>query len=204
VYELRTYSLVPSQVGNFLALTKDKFHLRTQHSKLLGYWTAELGGLNQLVHIWKYDNYKHRAAVRAKLGGDAEWQQEYFQKILPWLQHQDNMTLTSLVDPVENEFPGGTYELWQFKMNSPPGAWHQDLVGVASGLQGGDTSLCGVWSGLFGHMNTGVVLWRHGDLDNAGDFRKRLQDSQEGQIFWKSVGDSMSKALLPTVVSPWK
>ena len=64
-----------------------------------------------MVHIWKYgkyhtnliivkllnykylDSYQHRASVRAKLGGDAEWQAEYFQKILPWLQHQDNCTL---------------------------------------------------------------------------------------------------------------
>ena len=36
------------QVGAFMALSKDKFHLRTEHSKLLGYWTVELGGLNQV------------------------------------------------------------------------------------------------------------------------------------------------------------
>ena len=39
------------------------------------------------------DSYSHRANVRAKLGGDPEWQSEYFQKILPWLQHQDNFTM---------------------------------------------------------------------------------------------------------------
>ena len=35
-------------------LSKEKFHLRTQHSVLLGYWTTELGGLNQVVHLWQY------------------------------------------------------------------------------------------------------------------------------------------------------
>ena len=90
-------------------LPQEKFHLRTQHSVLLGYWTSELGGLNQVVHLWQYgefvpdtlpgltvpcaESYSHRAAVRARLGADAEWQQEYFQQILPWLQHQDNLTL---------------------------------------------------------------------------------------------------------------
>ena len=43
-----------TQVGEFLALSKDKFHLRTSHSVLLGYWTTELGGLNQVVHLWEY------------------------------------------------------------------------------------------------------------------------------------------------------
>ena len=41
-----------------------------------------------------------RAGVRAKLGGDADWQAQYFQRILPWLQKQDNLTLTRL-----NGFP---------------------------------------------------------------------------------------------------
>ena len=38
-------------------LLKEKFHLRTQHSVLLGYWTTELGGLNQVVHLWQYGQY---------------------------------------------------------------------------------------------------------------------------------------------------
>ena len=77
----------------------------------IGYWTTELGGLNQVVHVWKYgqliqsyltidnispfhlDSYSERAGVRAKLAVDKEWQAEYFQKILPWLQHQDNLTM---------------------------------------------------------------------------------------------------------------
>ena len=63
---------------------------------------------HQVTHLWEYDSYSHRAGVRAKLGGHQQWQvrlflivspdwivgkEEYFQKILPWLQHQDNMAL---------------------------------------------------------------------------------------------------------------
>merc|ERR1711892_1621066 len=70
IYELRTYNLVPKEVGQFMELSKEKFHLRTQHSVLLGYWTSELGGLNQVVHIWQYDSFSHRARVRATLGAD--------------------------------------------------------------------------------------------------------------------------------------
>ena len=50
----RTYDLVPKDVGKFLSLSAEKFHLRTSHSVLLGYWTTELGGLNQVVHLWQY------------------------------------------------------------------------------------------------------------------------------------------------------
>ena len=38
----------------YLTLTAEKFHLRTTHSILHGYWTVELGGVNQVVHLWEY------------------------------------------------------------------------------------------------------------------------------------------------------
>ena len=123
---LRTYNLVPQNVGKFLALSKEKFHLRTQHSVLLGkFWMSlmiikifknscrlldnwagrpepgcsclEVWWVNveveSCIWVWLLDSYSQRAGVRAKLAGDTSWQQEYFQKILPWLQHQDNLTM---------------------------------------------------------------------------------------------------------------
>ena len=45
-YEIRTYTLNPNDYPAFLALTNEKIHMRLKHSKLLGYWTTELGGIN--------------------------------------------------------------------------------------------------------------------------------------------------------------
>ncbi|KAG7218151.1 hypothetical protein INR49_009052, partial [Caranx melampygus] len=53
-YEFRTYCIRPDQNSAFLKLTNEKIHLRTAHSKLIGYWSVEYGGLNQVFHIWKY------------------------------------------------------------------------------------------------------------------------------------------------------
>ena len=41
-------------------LTFEKFHIRTNASKLNGYWTAEIGGINQVVHIWEYGKILYR------------------------------------------------------------------------------------------------------------------------------------------------
>lgn len=46
--------IVYIQMREYLDLTAKKFHLRTAHSKLVGFWTSEIGGLNQAVHIWEY------------------------------------------------------------------------------------------------------------------------------------------------------
>ena len=60
IYELRTYSLKPECVKPFMNLTFEKFHIRTNASKLNGYWTAEIGGINQVVHIWEYGKILYR------------------------------------------------------------------------------------------------------------------------------------------------
>lgn len=53
-YEFRTYYIQPHLNAAFLKLTNEKIHLRTAHSELVGYWSVEYGGLNQVFHIWKY------------------------------------------------------------------------------------------------------------------------------------------------------
>lgn len=61
IYELRMYSIQPSRFVEFIKLTEQRIHLRTAHSKLIGYWTSELGGLNEAVHIWEYGRYNDSA-----------------------------------------------------------------------------------------------------------------------------------------------
>ena len=54
LYELRTYSIEFANFAAFIKLFNDCLHLRTAHSRLIGYWTVELGGLNEVMHIWEY------------------------------------------------------------------------------------------------------------------------------------------------------
>ena len=47
--------MAPKDVGQFMEVSKEWFHLRYVHSKALGYWRGELGaGINDMVHIWEY------------------------------------------------------------------------------------------------------------------------------------------------------
>lgn len=66
-YEFRTYSIRPDQNAAFLKLTNEKIHLRTAHSELVGYWSVEYGGLNQVFHIWKYGEDSSSALKDAPL-----------------------------------------------------------------------------------------------------------------------------------------
>jgi len=94
VFELRIYKCKPKYFADFLNITNQKFHLRTQVSKLVGYWVTEIGGINEVVHIWEYDNLKHRQQVRLFLGKNEEWKTSYLSQIKHMWDSQENNLLT--------------------------------------------------------------------------------------------------------------
>ena len=55
-----------------MALSKEKFHLRTEHSKLLGYWTVELGGLNQVSECYLSHQLVSALNIELKRGRKVE------------------------------------------------------------------------------------------------------------------------------------
>ena len=96
--EYRTYDIKPEAFPDFLSLTKEHIHLRTKHSQLLGYFVTEIGGVNQVVHFWKYASLLERQNVRTALSTDSEWIEKYIKPMRPMLAKQSN----SLLIPVRN------------------------------------------------------------------------------------------------------
>lgn len=59
---------------------------------LIGYFTSELGELNQVVHLWAYQDYADRAARRKILLSDPAWK-TYAAKVQPLVLTQQNKIL---------------------------------------------------------------------------------------------------------------
>src|SRR5437870_445001 len=76
IYEVRTYTLRPGgAVAEFEARFAKRLPLREKHSKLGAFWHTEFGPLNQVIHVYPYEDLQQRAAVRAALAQDRERQQ---------------------------------------------------------------------------------------------------------------------------------
>ncbi|XP_023578704.1 protein NipSnap homolog 3A isoform X2 [Octodon degus] len=124
LYEFRTYCLKPSKMNEFLENFKKNVHLRTAHSELVGFWLVEFGGtMNRVFHIWKYDNFAHRTAVRKALAKDKEWQEQF---LIPNLAHIDKQEseITYLVPWCKIERPAKeVHVLW----------WHESADSRAAG-----------------------------------------------------------------------
>ena len=59
---------------------------------LIGYFTAETGQLNQLVHIWGYASFEDRLRRRAELLLKTDWT-AFLAQIMPMLQSQESKIL---------------------------------------------------------------------------------------------------------------
>lgn len=72
---MRTYTVKPGKVQAYVKAYAE-LGRATQIKHLgqpLGYYTAEIGGLNRIVHLWGYASLAEREAKRALLEADPAW-----------------------------------------------------------------------------------------------------------------------------------
>ncbi|XP_078688893.1 protein NipSnap homolog 3A-like isoform X1 [Branchiostoma floridae x Branchiostoma belcheri] len=209
VYELRTYHIKPPLFWEFMEILEEKIHLRMQLSKLVGFWRVDMGGLNQVVHLWEYDDFAHRTEVGKVRSAHTGWMST-LNKLLPTVESQDNVLLLPL--PWSQlkypETTGGCYELRSYRMT--PGSHLQEpfrrTIQARAAFRYAD--LLGVWSSEFGELNRVYMLWHHQDLDQRMQGRARA--AQDPAIIAASresapnLVHQWSKILLPTSFSPMK
>ena len=70
LYEVRTYTLRPGTVAEFEERFAKRLPLREKHSKLGAFWHTEFGPLNQVIHVYPYDDLRQRTSVRAAMAQD--------------------------------------------------------------------------------------------------------------------------------------
>lgn len=80
--EKRVYTLKPGGVPTYMKLYEE-FGYKTQSKHLgqpVGWYFSEVGGLNQITHMWQYEDLNDRATRRAAMQADPDWQ-VYIKKI---------------------------------------------------------------------------------------------------------------------------
>lgn len=92
--EMRTYTLQAGRVADFLR-TYETEGLEIQKrilGNLIGYFTTEIGNVNQIVHVWGYESLDDRARRRAELAADAGWK-AYLPKNRPLILNMETKIL---------------------------------------------------------------------------------------------------------------
>jgi hypothetical protein len=94
IVEERIYTLYPGKVPEFVRLYKaEGMAIQTRIlGRMVGWFTSEIGPLNQIVHMWGYDSFEERLRRRAEMAADPGWQ-AYVAKVQPLLLHMENKIL---------------------------------------------------------------------------------------------------------------
>jgi hypothetical protein len=94
IVEQRTYTLHVGKVPEYLRLYESEgMAIQTRIlGRLVGYFTADIGPLNQIIHMWGYESLEDRARRRAEMQADPGWK-AYIAKIQPLIQTQETKIL---------------------------------------------------------------------------------------------------------------
>jgi hypothetical protein len=98
--EQRIYSLVPGGTAEYIRIYEECGRAVQERilGAMLGYYTRDIGELNQLVYFWPFDSMNERTRRRAELMADAEFK-VFRGKIRGLVLKQENTILVPAVAP---------------------------------------------------------------------------------------------------------
>ncbi len=91
LYELRTYTVAVGKMGDVVNLYRDEgWPALSKHAdKLCGYFTGDIGAMNTLTHLWKFEDDADRRAHWDRVFADDEFM-AFAAKLRPMLLKQEN------------------------------------------------------------------------------------------------------------------
>ncbi|HFA59413.1 MAG TPA: NIPSNAP family protein [Rhodospirillales bacterium] len=95
IVDHRTYTLRPGTIKDYVVLYERKgFPVQTRHLGMpLGWYVSmDIGPLNQIVHLWAYEDLADRARRREALQADPDWQ-AFIAEASKMILHMENKIL---------------------------------------------------------------------------------------------------------------
>ena len=177
IIEMRTYTLKPGSIAEVEKRFGENLPHREKHSKLAAFWHSEVGPLNQIIHVWTYDNFEHRAAVRSASQKEGSWPPPIREFITDM---QSEVFLPApFSPPLTPREVGPLFEIRQYTLapGSIPGLierWSEKIEGRTK-----FSPLVGGWYSEFGALNKWVHIWAYKDANER--FSVRAAAAATGQ-----------------------
>jgi hypothetical protein len=178
IHEFRRYTIKPGKLGDYVDKSGSigRVVRGDRYGKLLGYWSTELGPLNQVVHLWEFADLAARTTARAGLAKDERWVKEYLPVSGPLLEAQENMILTSFDwAPFRSTTGMGLHELRLYRLHPGKAAAYSETMREVLPIREKHSSPVGYWLVEIGPLNTIVHLWGYRDLAHRAEVRQALK-----------------------------
>ncbi|MBT3332906.1 MAG: NIPSNAP family protein [Rhodospirillaceae bacterium] len=210
IHELRIYTLHPGKVPAFLKLAEERARVirGDDYGKCEGYWFTEFGTLNQVVHLWSYDDLNDRADARARLGQNADWANDYVAHVRPLIRRQEIRLMHPRLPLTAPENEGNVYEYRYYKthMGEAP-SWTKAIMDVMPARERYSKNVC-LWHTEAENPNEVSHMWAYKDLNERTAARAKTAADPDWQAFLKSAGGKLEEMqnmlLIPAPFSPLK
>ena len=186
IYELRTYTVKPGTLGDMVkaASTVSRDIRKDDYGKLEGYWSTEIGPLNQVLHMWSYNSFDERARLRAELAKNPRWTGEYMPLIRPLLVRQDVRLMNAVRPPVAPASTGNVYELRNYRGKAAGGLkqWLDAFTAVLPEREK-YSKIVGLWTTEAGQPNEACHIWAYPSLNARAEARGNAMKDPAWQEF---------------------
>ena len=205
IYEMRTYTLKPGAVAEFESRFAQRQPFREKHSKLGAFWHTDFGPLNQVIHVWPYEDMKQRQEVRESMAMDSDLRQIPLTDLIVGQEAEIYIPAPFMRPMGGDQALGSFYEMRTYTFL--PGIMSQlvEAWGEAMPFREEYSPLAaGMYSEL-GGLNKWCHIWPYNSLEE----RSRVRDEAREGGHWPPSGsfrESMvkqeNKMLIPASFSP--
>ena len=208
IYELRTYTVKPGALGDMVkaSSTVSRDIRKDDFGKLEGYWSTEIGPLNQVMHLWSYADFNERARLRGELGKNPRWAGEYIPLIRPLLVRQEVRLLNPVRALVAPATTGNIYELRNYRTRTLGARQWLDVFTAALPAREKYSKMVGLWQADAPQPNEVCHIWAYPDLNARAEARASAMKDPAWQEFLGKSGPMLeemhSTIMLPASHSP--
>ena len=201
IYEVRTYDLKPGTVAQYEENFGNALKHREQYSKLAAFWHTEIGPLNQIIHVWPYENMDERERIRTESSKDPNWPPPSNGAILnmnseiwipaPFMRPMGgDQALGNIYEMrIYTYQPGSIPELIRLWTNSLP--YREEFSPLAAGMY---TET--------GDLNRWMHVWPYNDLNHREEVRREASKSPHWPSGAPGRVSQENKILVPAAFSP--
>ena len=210
LHELRTYTASAGAVPDILKVNEEvgRKARGNDYGVLEGYWFTEIGPLNQVMHLWRYDSFEERARLRAELGKNEDWTKKYVPTLRPLLVNQTTRFLNPAKDLVAPKTEGNFYEFRNYRLK--PGKavpWMKRFIDVMPVREKYSKNVC-AWITEGPNPNEVCHLWAYASLEQRMEARNGIAKESAWQEFAAAGREDLeemhSTMLFPAGFSPLK
>ena len=208
IYELRTYSAAPGQLGTVVKNSAEigRPIRGDDYGKLEGYWTTEIGPLGRVVHLWSYESLDERRRLRAALAENRAWVEEYIAVMRDRIVLQEVRLMEAFLPFKAPEEGGNVYELRCYRTRvGRVREWAGYFAEAMPARERHSRNVC-AWVTEAGQPNEVCHLWAYPDLNARASARGAAGKDPEWQAFLKKsahlIVEAHSTILLPAAHSP--